>query len=195
MRQTLKRLPGVRRARDLSEPYADAARILLGEWIGRLPGHGVRRLLARRLLGLRIPASAHVYRWREIRSARRIEIGENTIVGFWATLDGRGGITLGRNVNLSSEVAIWTGQHDLRSPDFAYESAPVVIGDRAWISFRATILPGVTIGEGAVVAANAVVTRDVEPYAVVGGAPARKVAERPRTLEYEFDNGQALPLV
>ena len=61
------------------------------------------------------------------------------------------------------------------------------IGDRAWLSFRATILPGVSVGEGAVVAAGAVVTSDVPPYAIVAGVPARVVGERsPRELSYEL---------
>ena len=66
------------------------------------------------------------------------------------------------------------------------------IGDWAWLSFRSTILPGVTIGEGAVVAAGAVVTRDVPPYAIVAGIPARVVGERPRELDYDL-NTQAAP--
>ena len=62
------------------------------------------------------------------------------------------------------------------------------IGDRAWLGSRALVLPGVTIGEGAVVAAGAVVTSDVPAYAVVGGVPARAIGARPRELR-----GQALP--
>ena len=61
------------------------------------------------------------------------------------------------------------------------------IGDRAWLGSNVTVLPGVNIGEGAVCCAGCVVTKDVEPYAVVAGIPARKVGERPRRLVYEFD--------
>lgn len=62
----------------------------------------------------------------------------------------------------------------------------VEIGDRAWIGSNVVVLPGVTIGEGAVCCAGCVVTKDVEPYAVVAGIPAKKVGERPRVLTYEF---------
>jgi acetyltransferase-like isoleucine patch superfamily enzyme len=160
-------------------PAGGGAKLLLGEVIGRLPSGRLRHLLARRVLGMRIAPGAHVYRWREVRAGRNISIGEGTIVGFWATLDGRGGITVGRHVNFSSETALWTVQHDLRDADFEARAGPIVIGDRVWISFRVTILPGVTIGEGAVVAAGAVVTRDVPAYAVVGGVPARVIGQRP----------------
>jgi len=66
----------------------------------------------------------------------------------------------------------------------AYYGAPVEIGDYAWVCSRSIILPGVKVGEGAVVACGAVVTKDVEPYTVVGGIPAKKIADRNKNLEY-----------
>ena len=135
-------------------------------------------------MGMRIGAGSHLYRGTEIWSPAGITIGSHTSVGTDAILDGRGGITLGDNVNLSSQAAIWTMQHVPDDPDFGVFSAPVVVEDRAWISFRATILPGVTIGEGAVVAAGAVVTKDVPPFAMVGGIPAKRIGERSRALRY-----------
>jgi len=61
----------------------------------------------------------------------------------------------------------------------------VVIEDRVWIGYRAIVLPGVKIGEGAVVGAGAVVAKDVEPYAIMAGNPARKIGERPKGLIYD----------
>jgi acetyltransferase-like isoleucine patch superfamily enzyme len=135
---------------------------------------------------MQIDSEARLYRWRDIRSGANISIGAGSVIGFSAILDGRRGITIGRNVNLSSEVALWTLQHDHSSPDFDTTGGPIVIRDRAWISFRAVILPGVTIAEGAVVAAGAVVTRDVAPYAIVGGIPARVIGTRRRDLRYSL---------
>ncbi|NJK52359.1 MAG: hypothetical protein HC936_05170 [Leptolyngbyaceae cyanobacterium SU_3_3] len=83
---------------------------------------------------------------------------------------------------------IWTAQHDLNDSGFAGVSAPVVIEDYAWISSRATILPGVTIGRGAVVAAGAVVTKSVAPFEIVGGVPAKKIGERNRDLDYQLSS-------
>ncbi len=140
---------------------------------------------------MNVAPTAKLYRWREVRDADKIIIGDGTIIGMWATMDGREGITIGKNVNLSSEVALWTLQHDYNSPTFATSGGPIVIGDRAWISFRATVLPGVTIGEGAVVAANSVVTKDVAPFTVVGGIPAKKIGERNRGLSYNWTNARS----
>ena len=166
------------------------ATFLTGEAIGKLPS-GTLRVLGAKCLGMKVAPTAKLYRWREVRHGKNISIGDGSIIGMWATLDGRKGISIGKNVNLSSEVALWTLQHDYNSPTFATTGGPIVIGDRAWISFRSTILPGVTIGEGAVVAANSVVTKDVAPYTVVGGIPARKIGERAPGMSYDWKNARS----
>jgi maltose O-acetyltransferase len=76
--------------------------------------------------------------------------------------------------------------HDPQSRDFGGRGRPVIIMKYAYIATKALILPGVTVGEGAVVAAGAVVTRDVAPYTIVGGVPARPIGVRSRDLDYEF---------
>jgi acetyltransferase-like isoleucine patch superfamily enzyme len=125
----------------------------------------------------------------EIRAPKNITIQAYTIIGNNVILDGRAGITIGSKVNLSSEVAIWTVQHDPQAADFGIKSGKVVVEDYAWLSFRSVVLPGVTIGEGAVVAACAVVTKDVEPYTIVAGIPAKKIGERNRDLNYTLAEG------
>jgi maltose O-acetyltransferase len=89
-------------------------------------------------------------------------------------------------VSIGPEASILTLGHDPQSPDFADRGGAVTIGDRAWIGFRALVLPGVTIGEGAVIAAGAVVTKDVPPYTIVGGNPAREIGQRTDQLEYRL---------
>ncbi|QJD31429.1 acyltransferase [Methylococcus geothermalis] len=113
-----------------------------------------------------------------------LEIGHNTIIGNDAFIDARNGVTIGNNVSLSMGVWIWTMEHDPQDPWYGAKGGPVVIEDYAWISCRVVILPGVTIGKGAVVAAGAVVTKDVPPYKIVGGVPARVIGERTRDLRY-----------
>ncbi|MFJ6355777.1 acyltransferase [Pseudarthrobacter oxydans] len=81
---------------------------------------------------------------------------------------------------------IWTAQHDWRSSDFAYEEAPVSIGNRAWIGPRSVILPGAVIGEGAVVAAGSIVRGAIPPHTLVGGVPARHISDRPNDLRYRL---------
>ena len=165
------------------------AALQLGFSIRHLPVRKLREAIYRRM-GMRLARTACVHRGVEVRDAWNIEVGDGSIVGFDCILDGRSGITIGAHVNLSSGAALWTRQHDHRDPEFGTVGGPIEIGDRAWISFRSTILPGVNIGEGAVVAAGAVVTRDVPAYAIAAGVPARVVGERhPQGLAYELRQG------
>ena len=156
--------------------------------IGLLPSHHIRRFVYK-ALGAEIGKNV-VFQFRtEIRGIHRLRIGAGTIIGDNALLAAQRGLTIGKNVNLSSNVSIYSGAHDHRDPYFRSTpttTRPITIGDRVWIGSNAVILTGVNIGEGAVVCAGCVVTKDVEPYAVVAGIPAKKVNERPRDLRYEF---------
>lgn len=107
-----------------------------------------------------------------------IHIGTDTIIGEKATLDARGKIKIGNHVDIASEVMIYTSQHNVNAADFGAEYGAVSVEDYAFIGPRAIILPGVTIGKGAVVGAGAVVTKDVPPFAIVGGVPAKEIGER-----------------
>ena len=158
-----------------------------------VPSYTLRHAWYRYMLGVRLgPGSSilmgcYCYFYRLFgRGAGGLTIGANTIVNRRCYFDMRGGIEIGSNVSISPEVALITSQHLVDDPDFGIEDARIVVGDRAWIGSRVTILPGVTIGEGAVVAAGAVVASDVEPFAVVGGTPARKIKERQRKLTYSL---------
>lgn len=161
--------------------------------ISLLPFHSVRINLLR-LLKAGIGKKVGLYRGFEVRAPWKMKIGNSTIIGHNAMLDARMGLSIGSNVNLSNEVMIWTLHHDYNSPDFAQAGAAVTIEDYAWICSRAVILPGVKIGKGAVVAAGAVVTRDVEAYTVVGGTPAKKIADRNPNLVYNLGD-HVLPII
>lgn len=92
-------------------------------------------------------------------------------------------ITIGNQVLIAADVLIMTRNHqhvtrDLPMAEQDYENAPVTIEDDVWIGFRAIILAGVTIGRGSIIASNAVVTKDVAPYSIVGGVPARLISKR-----------------
>ncbi len=160
---------------------------------GHIPAHWLRNLIYRRLFRLSLGRGAVIYGGARLRDPWNIRIGEGSVVGELAILDGRGGLTLGAHVNLSSGVWIWTMDHAMNHPDFAARTAPVTIGDYAWISCRAVILPGVSIGQGAVVAAGAVVTQDVLPHTVVGGVPARAIGNRVPGLRYRL--GGPVPFI
>lgn len=120
-------------------------------------------------------------------NGRKVSLGERNVINFGTLIDGRGyPVIVGDDVSIGPEAIILTLGHDPQSPDFADKGGPVTIGDRAWIGYGALLLPGVTIGEGAVVAAGAVVMKDVAPYTIVGGNPARPIGERERALEYRL---------
>lgn len=114
-----------------------------------------------------------------IRHPRNIIIGRSVNVNQNCILDSRGGeIVIGDYVDIAPQVNVWTLQHDPQDPNFGTKGGPVTIEDFAWLGNRAIVLPSVTIGKGAVVAAGAVVTKDVPAWTIVGGIPARKIGER-----------------
>jgi acetyltransferase-like isoleucine patch superfamily enzyme len=161
------------------------AELVLAAVASRVPVHRLRVGIIK-ALGARIDDTATLYHGFQIRAGRRLTIGARTNIGDGAILDARGGLTIGEDVNFSTQVHVWTAQHGWDDPDFAYESAPVVIGHHVWLSTRVTVLPGVTIGDGAVVAAGAVVTKDLAPYALYGGVPARFIRARESPKEYRL---------
>ena len=170
--------------------YAGGIMMYMDVWVGTTPSHHIRKFFYRKIFNAKIGKNAVIYNHCQIRKHNNLMIGEGSIIGDYAMLDARNGIEIGRNVNLSTGVQIWTEQHDHRDPYFRCNSSEdfkVVIGDRAWLGPRTTILHGVHIGEGAVVAAGAVVTKDIPPYAIVAGVPAKIIGERNRNLVYEFD--------
>lgn len=113
-----------------------------------------------------------------------IRIGKNSVINRRCYLDGRGGLTIGDNVSISPEVHLITASHDAQSTDFSYTVAPVFIEDFVWVGSRATILPGVVLGKGCIVAVGAVVSKNVEPFTIVGGIPAKKIGIRNKELDY-----------
>lgn len=162
--------------------------------IGYISSMHIRLFLYKHLLKMDLAKNVVLYYGAELRAPENIKIGAGSIIGDKVILDGRFGIIIGENVNFSTGVWIWTAQHDYNSASFSGKGkcGKVIIGNRAWIGPRAIILPGCTIGEGAVVAGGAVVTKDVPPYTLVGGVPAKEIGKRNANLEYVF-NGEHVP--
>lgn len=119
-----------------------------------------------------------MFRTVKIRNPKGLTIGENSSIGPNVLLDARSGLKIGKCVTIAYDAIIWTLHHDMNSTTFEGKGGKVTIDDYAWLCSRCIILPGVTIGKGAVVASGAVVTKDVEPYTVVGGTPAKVVGQR-----------------
>jgi maltose O-acetyltransferase len=123
----------------------------------------------------------------ELRNGRNVSIGDRVVINRGVLLDGRGGqLIIGDDVDIAQETNIWTLEHDVHSDTHADKGGNVVIEDHVWIASRATILPGVRIGRGAVVACNAVVTKDVPARAIVGGVPAKVIGTRRSQLDYRL---------
>jgi maltose O-acetyltransferase len=159
----------------------------LGEATGWIPSHVVRLAIYRYLLRVRIGPKTSVHRGCRFYRAPGVEIGEHSVVNRDVLLDGRKGLRIGDKVSISEGVCIFSLDHDPSSASFENRGAPVTVEDYVFVGARAIVLPGVTVGTGAVVAAGAVVTRDVAPFTIVAGVPARPIGERRRDLAYRLE--------
>lgn len=115
-----------------------------------------------------------------------ISLGNNVVINPYCHLDGRMGLIIGNNVDIATETNIWTMEHDPHDDFHRTKGGTTIIDDYVWIASRSTILPGVHIGKGAVIAAGSVVTKDVPPMAIVGGVPAHVIGTRTSQLQYKL---------
>lgn len=162
--------------------------------LGRLPSNSIRKWCLKHVYCMDIGSNVSIHSNFTIRHPWNIRVGKGSVIGDYVYLDGRKGIVIGENVNISTGVCIWTMQHDINDPFFRVNDkiGAVTIGDRAWISCRAIILPKINIGNGAVIAAGAVVTNDCIDFTVYGGVPSKAISERNRNLIYEFKSEDGL---
>lgn len=151
--------------------------VMLLRWAGHVPSHCFRRNIYR-LFGVKIGKGTTIHMWASFFNPGGVKIGEDTIIGDHCFLDGRSKLNIGNHVDIASQVLIYNSEHDIEAEDFRAVTAPVEIGNYVFIGPRAIILPGVTVGEGAIIGAGAVVTKDIEPYKIVGGIPAKEIGER-----------------
>ncbi len=126
-----------------------------------------------------------------IHSARKLSVGDNVRIGEKSYLNARGGIYVGNNVQMGPRVFMWSSNHNYFAPkalpfDDVQIDKPIVIKDNVWLGANSNIIPGVTIGEGAVVAMCSVVTKDVPDCAVVGGNPAKILKYRDKEIYYKL---------
>jgi maltose O-acetyltransferase len=161
--------------------------VILNYAVNHIPFAGAR-MRCYALAGVRLEdhRTSVIMLGTEVWAPDRLSLGAHTVVGRGCLLDARGGIRLGRSVNVTSYTRFMTAKHVIDDPDFIDLVEPIVVEDRVWIALGCTVLGGVTIGEGAVVAAGAVVTADVEPFTIVGGVPARPIGARTTDLRYEL---------
>jgi acetyltransferase-like isoleucine patch superfamily enzyme len=152
--------------------------LLILRVVGFIPIHFIRRFFYQ-LSGIKIPFSSTIHLGANFFQPNQISIGQNTIIGYGAFLDGRGCLEIGSHVDIATDVLIYTDEHDVNSPDFGNNFGKVKINDYVFIGPRAIILPGITIG--------AVVTKDVPELEIWGGVPAKKISVRKvENLNYQL---------
>lgn len=159
---------------------------ICNRWVAAIPSHTIRQFYYRSVMQYSIGEGTAILMDCTFDCTRHFTIGKNSVINGKCRLDNKSSITIGNNVSISQEVMILGADHDPDSPDFTARDLPVVIEDYVFIGSRAIILPGVTIGKGAVVAAGAVVNKNVEPYQIVGGVPAKFIRMRSEDLRYKL---------
>lgn len=145
--------------------------LMILRWVGNIPFHFIR-LWVYKLAGVKVGKGSRIHMWCRFFYPKGVEIGEDTIIGDHAFLDGRAILKIGNHVDIASQVMIYNSEHDVHSDDFQAIEESVTIGDYVFIGPGVIIQPGVTIKNGAIVAAGAVVTKDIKPFSIVGGIPA-----------------------
>ena len=160
--------------------------------VSKIFSRRLRMLFYRKIMGFNLGKKAMIFLNCRFDCARGLTIGSNSVVNNGCRLDSRGGLQIGNNVSISEEVCILTADHDPHTRDFRGRDRPVVIEDFVFIGTRAMILPGVTLHRGAVVAAGAVVTKDVPSFEIVGGVPACSIGTRNRELCYSTEYSRFL---
>lgn len=159
-------------------------RYFTNHFISHIPSYSVRHAWYRRVLAWYMDPSATVMMGQYIqfrnrrRNGGRVSIGADTVIDHNCMISTTGGLLIGDHVFISPGVWLITESRNINDARFVSTYGPIVIDDYAWIGPRAIILSRVTVGRGAIVQAGAVVTRDVPPYMVVGGAPASVLGTR-----------------
>lgn len=150
---------------------------LCAKWMPYFFG-GKWRVFLLRGFGMKDENHVSFYPTAKIWAPWNLELGSYVAIDDLVNLYSAAKIKIGTKVAISREAFICTASHDISKPNRPLVVAPITVEDGVWIGARAIILPGVTIGEGAVVGAGSVVTKDVEPWTVVGGNPAKVIKKR-----------------
>jgi len=151
--------------------------LMILRFVGFIPLHFVRKFFYL-ISGVKMPWDSTIHIGANFFNPSNISIGHDTIVGDHCFMDGRAPLKIGNHVGIASQVLIYNDEHEINSPDYGNSFGPVEIGDYVFIGPRAIILPNIKIGKGAVVAAGAVVTKDIPEKEIWGGVPAKKISDR-----------------
>ena len=144
---------------------------VFGAWF--CPASARVRIL--RLFGAQVGAGVHIRQGVRVHWPWKLSIGDRAWIGEGAWLLNLEPITIGSDACVSQEALLCCGSHDYRDVSFGYRNAPIEVGHGAWVAARATVLPGVRVGDGAVVAAGTVVSRDVPDLTLIGPSGTKRL--------------------
>ena len=153
----------------------------------KVPSFIFRYYIAKYLYGLKIGKYSNIHFGVILFSPWRIKIGDNCNIQMNCLLDGRGDLTIRNNVDITLGVKIFTEQHDINSADYDTVKKAVNIHDNVVIGSYSLILPGVTIHEGAVLAAGSVAPKDIPEYVMAAGNPAIVKRKRNKNIKYKLN--------
>lgn len=152
----------------------------VGQFAFRLsprPCFGWRRFVLRRF-GAKIGHQVNTYASTRVYFPWNLTVGDWSAIGEDAFIYNLGPVTLGEKVTISHRAQLCAGTHDYTRADLPLLKPPIVIKDQAWVCADAFVGPGVTVGEGAIVGARAVAMKDIPPWAIVAGNPAKFIKKR-----------------
>jgi maltose O-acetyltransferase len=144
--------------------------------------------------GIKIPFSSSIHRGVKFFHIGNVTVGNHSVINFGCYLDNRRRITIGNNVGIAHDTKIYTLGHDIHDPQFKTEGREVTIKDDVFIFSNVLIMPGVTIDEGSIVLPGSVVTRDVQPFTIVGGNSAGEIGKRGEHIDYKINYNYWLAL-
>jgi maltose O-acetyltransferase len=142
-----------------------------------------------RLFKIKLGAKTYIHRGVKFFHIGNLTIGHNSVINFGCYLDNRREIHIGNNVGIAHNTKIYTLGHDLNDPEFGTKGSQVTINDNVFIFSNCIVMPGVTVGEGAVILPGSIVTKDISPYTIVGGNPAKYIKDRTVAINYSINYG------
>jgi maltose O-acetyltransferase len=177
--------------------YHFFARILPPTWVPWSCGAGTIRCALAKCLLAECGRNVNIEKGADFGTGRHVRIGDNSGIGINCKV---GHIRIGRDVMMGPDCIMLSQNHRFDDPSRPmieqgwYQPEPVEIGDDVWIGTRVIIMPGVKVDKGAILAAGAVVTKDVEAYAIMGGCPAKKIGSRTTAREDKTPKSNKAPL-